>query len=150
MMSKAKPIRVEYQTLVVIWFSLLISQVLFLVAVYMLKPELLTLDTSRSFLGDNPYVTIAFAILAIIFFILSFVLRRQHMQRAVEDQDTSCVQTGLVLGCALSEVASIFGILLAFLFDHPYFYLWIALGTLGVLMHFPRKGNLEAATLKAE
>src|SRR5215212_2398058 len=144
MMSKTKPIRVEYQTLVIIWFSLLLSQVLFLVAVYFLKPELFLFDTSRSFLGDNRYVTIAFAALAFVFFILSFVLGRQHMRRAIQDKDAGCVQTGLVLGCALSEVASIFGLLLAFLFDHPYFYLWIALGTLGILLHFPRKGNLDA------
>jgi len=150
MMSKTKPIRVEYQTLVIIWFLLLISQVLFLVAVYLLRPALFPFDTSRSFLGDNPYVTIAFAALAFIFFILSFVLGRQHMRRAVQDQDAGCVQTGLVLGCALSEVASIFGMILAILFEHPYFYLWIVLGTLGILLHFPRKGNLDAAMFKAK
>ena len=144
-MSRAKQIKVEYRTLVVFWFALLTSQVLFLVAVYFAKPALFTFDTTRSVRGNNPYVTLAFAAIAIVFFILSFVLSYQHMRRAVRDHDAGCVQTALLLGCALSEVASVLGLLLALLFNYPYFYLWIALGALGVLMHFPRKGNLDAA-----
>ena len=43
-MSKNKPIQVEYKTLVVLWFALLSSQILFLVLVYFLKPELFIFD----------------------------------------------------------------------------------------------------------
>ena len=93
-------------------------------------------------------ITLVFAALALVFVLLSFVLSRQHMRRAIQDQDAGCVQTGLVLGCALSEVPSLLGLVLAFVFDHAYFYLWIALGALGILLHFPRKGNLDAATYK--
>jgi F0F1-type ATP synthase membrane subunit c/vacuolar-type H+-ATPase subunit K len=144
-MSKRKPINVEYKTLVAIWFALLTSQLVFLVVVYIAKPHLLTFDTSRSFFNDEPLITFAFAASAIVFVILSFALRRQHMRRAVRDQDAGCVQTGLVLGCALSEIASLLGLLLALIFEHPYFYLWIALGAIGILLHFPRKGHLDAA-----
>lgn len=148
MRKRNKPMQVEYKTLVVIWFALLTSQVLFLLLVYLVKPELFVLDASRSLLADQPLITLVFAALALVFIILSFVLSRQHMRRAIRDQDAGCVQTGLVLGCALSEVPSLLGLVLAFAFDHPYFYLWIALGALGILLHFPRKGNLDAATYK--
>ncbi|HEX6124969.1 MAG TPA: hypothetical protein VFZ23_06295 [Pyrinomonadaceae bacterium] len=144
-MPKGKPIKVEYRTLVVIWFGLLTSQVLFLLVVYLVKPELFTPDTSRPFLGEEPLIPLAFAISAGVFFILSFVLSRQYMRRAVRDKDAECVQTGLVLGCALSEISSILGVVIALVFEHPYFYIWIALGALGILLHFPRKGNLDAA-----
>ena len=144
-MAKGKPVEVKYETLVILWFALLMSQVLFLVVVYFVKPGLLSFDFSRPFFGDSPVVTFVFTAIAIIFFILSFVLSRQHMRRAEQDQDAGCVQTGLVLGCALAEVPSLLGLVLAFAFDHPYFYLWIALGIIGVLGHFPRRGNLTAA-----
>ena len=147
-MAKGKPITVEYKTLVVIWSALLSSQAVLLLLVYLLEPELFTFDISRTFFGEQPLITLAFAASAIVFFILSFVLRRQHMRRAIQDHDAGCVQTGLVLGCALSEVASILGVILALVFGHPYFYLWIALGALGILLHFPRKGNLDAALEK--
>lgn len=144
-MSERKPINVEYNTLVAIWFALLTSQLVFVLFVYVSKPHLLAFDTSRSFFTDAPLITLAFAASALIFFVLSFALRRQHIRRALRDQDAGCVQTGLVLGCALSEIASLLGLLLALIFEHPYFYLWIALGALGILFHFPRKGNLDAA-----
>jgi hypothetical protein len=144
-MSKKKPIQVEYKSLVVLWFALLSSQILFLVMVYFVKPELYTFDPSRSLLTDEPLITLAFGAIALVFLILSFVLSQQHMRRAERDKDAGCVQTGLVLGCALSEVPSILGLILAFVFDHPYFYLWIIVGAVGILLHFPRKSNLDAA-----
>lgn len=144
-MAERKPINVEYKTLVVLWFALLSSQILFLVLVYFIKPELYTFDPSRSLLTDEPLITLAFGAIALVFLILSFVLSQQHMRRAVQDKDAGCVQTGLVLGCALSEVPSILGLILAFVFSHPYFYLWIIVGAVGILLHFPRKSNLDAA-----
>ena len=144
-MAKGKPIQVEYKTLVVLWFALLTSQLLFLVVVYFAKPELFTFDPSRSLLTDEPLITIVFGAIALVFLILSFVLSQQHLRRAIRDKDAGCVQTGLLLGCALSEVPSLLGLILAFVFDHPYFYLWIILGAVGILLHFPRKSNLDAA-----
>src|SRR6478609_689581 len=145
-MSKGKPIKVEYQTLVAIWLALIISQLVFFAIVWFAKPEIFTAESRGSFLHNLPLVTVVFAAIAILFFILSFVLKRQYMRRAVEDRDASCVQTGLLLGCVLSEVSSILGLVLAFAFSHPYFYFWLALGALGIFLHFPRKGNLDAAT----
>ena len=140
--------QVKYETLVVVWFALLISQVLFFALVWFVKPGIFVHETPPPFLGKMPLVILVFAASAIAFLLLSFVLSRQHMQRAERDQDAGCVQTGLVLGCALSEIPSLLGLVLAFAFDYPYFYLWIALGALGMLLHFPRKSNLDAATYK--
>lgn len=142
-------VKVKYETLVVIWGALLFSQLIFLVLVYVIKPELFVFDFSPPLLGKHAIVTLLFAVAAVAVFILSFLLRRQHMRRAVIDQDAGCVQTGLVLGCALSEISSILGVVLAFVFDYHYFFLWIALGLIGVLCHFPRRHNLLAAGFKS-
>ena len=149
-MARRKPVQVKYETLVIVWLALLTSQVLFFVLTWFIKPELFAHETPPPFFGTMPLVILVFAVSAIAFLLLSFVLSRQHMQRAVRDQDAGCVQTGLVLGCALSEIPSLLGLVLAFAFDYPYFYLWIALGTLGMLLHFPRKGNLDAASYKVK
>ena len=145
-MSKAKPIKVEYQTLVAIWLALLISQLVFFEVVSYVKPDIFTAEARGSILQTSPLVTVVFAAIAILFFVLSFVLKRQYMRRAIQDRDASCVQTGLLLGCLLSEVSSILGLVLAFVFNHPYFYFWLALAALGIVLHFPRKGNLDAAS----
>jgi hypothetical protein len=145
MESPVSNVRVKYQTLVALWGALLTSQIIFLVIVYSIKPDLFTLDLTQPFLGKHPIVIVLFAAAATAVFVLSFLLRNQHMRRAVRDQDTSCVQTGLLLGCALSEISSILGLVLAFVFDYQYFFAWIALGLIGVLLHFPRRTNLLAA-----
>jgi hypothetical protein len=141
-MTKGKPIKVEYKTLVVLWGALLFSQVLFLGIVYIIKPELLSSQFSQPLLGKHPIVIILFAAAAITVFVLSFVLRNQHMRRAIVDQDAGCVQTGLLLGCALSEIGGVLGMVLAFVFDYQYFFVWIALAFIGILFHFPRRRNL--------
>ena len=82
-MTNGKRINVEYKTLVVLWFALLSSQILFLVVVYLAKPELFAFDPSRSLLTDEPLITLVFGGIALVFLILSFVLSQQHMRRAI-------------------------------------------------------------------
>ena len=148
MKNPVSNMKVKYETLVIIWGALLTSQAVFLLLICLIKPELFAFDFTRPFFGNQPLIVFLFAVVALIFFILSFVLRNQHMRRAVIDQDAGCVQTGLVLGCALSEASSLLGVVLAFAFDYHYFFLWIALGIIGVLFHFPRRDNLMAAVYK--
>jgi F0F1-type ATP synthase membrane subunit c/vacuolar-type H+-ATPase subunit K len=145
-MTKSKtPVQVEYKTLVIIWSALLASQVVFVLLISIVKPELFTFGFHRPFFGDQPLITLVFAVGGIAALGLGFVFRNQHMARAAVDHDASCVQTGLVLGCAFSEACSLLGVILALAFNHPYFWIWMALGILGILLHFPRRGNLEAA-----
>ena len=148
MVNNGKPITVEYKTLVIIWLALLFSQIIFLIVTYAVKPQLLSIDLSKPVLGGQPLITLSFIASAVVFFVLSFVLSRQHIRRAERDQDASCVQTGLVLGCALSEVPSVLGVILAFAWEYQFFFLWIALGMIGILLHFPRKSSLDAATYR--
>ena len=145
MKSPVSKVKVKYETLVIIWAALIFSQLMFLGLIYALKPELFVFDFTQPLLGKHPVVTVLFAAAAIVVVILSFLLRNQHIRRSVIDQDATCVQTALVLGCALSEISSVLGVVLAFVFDYQYFFLWIALGLTGVLLHFPRRGTLLAA-----
>ncbi len=145
MKNRVARVNVKYGTLVGVWGALLSSQIVFLLIVYAARPELLDFDLSEPLLGKHQIITVLFAIAAVVVFVLSFVLRNQHIRRSVLDKDAGCVQTGLVLGGALSEISSLLGLVLAFVFDYQYFFLWIALGSLGILFHFPRKGNLDAA-----
>jgi hypothetical protein len=135
-MSKVK---VKYETLLVIWAALLMSQVMFLIVVYFVKPELFTFDFSQPYLGKHQIIVVLFAVAAIAVFILSFVLRNQYIRRSVIDQDAGCIQTGLVLGCALSELSSLLGVVLAFVFYYHYFFFWIALGSINISL---RRRNL--------
>ena len=138
----------NYKTLALIWFALLASQIMFLVVIYFAKPEVFRFDFSKPFLGENAAIVFAFAFLAITNFALSFMMKKRSYQQAVEKQEISYVQTGLILACAFCEAISLLGMVLAFAFTYQYFFLWFALGILGIILHFPRRDDVAAASYK--
>jgi F0F1-type ATP synthase membrane subunit c/vacuolar-type H+-ATPase subunit K len=138
----------SYKTLVIIWFALLASQVMFLVVIFFAKPEVFRFDSAKPLLGENPALVIVFAVLAIANFALSFIMKKRSYEQAVEKQEIALVQTGLILACAFCEAISLFGMVLAFAFSYQYFFAWFALGILGIILHFPRRDDVVAASYK--
>ena len=138
----------QHQTMVVIWAALLMSQVMFIVIIFFTRPQLFTLDFSQHFFGNSMAQILGFAIAAITVVILSFAFRKKFNERAVEAQSPELLQQGLIIACALCEASSLFGLALAFAFDYQYFFLWFALGLTGILLHYPKKDALLAATYK--
>lgn len=137
-----------YKTLVIIWFALLMSQIMFLVVIFMTKPEVFKLDFSKPLLGENAVLVIAFAVLALVNFGLSFVMKKRSYEQAATEQKIAFVQTGLIIACALCEAISLLGMVLVFAFSYQFFFLWFALGIFGILLHFPRRDSVIAASYK--
>jgi F0F1-type ATP synthase membrane subunit c/vacuolar-type H+-ATPase subunit K len=148
-MQNEKPeIAGQHQTMIVLWAALLMSQFLFLLMVFLIKPELLKFDFSKPLLGDDAVIIGIFALLAVAAVGASFVLRKQNVDKAITEQKVAHVQTGLIIGCALCEASSLLGLMLAFAFDYQYFFFWIALGIIGMLLHFPKRNDIIAANYK--
>ena len=137
-----------YRTLAIIWFALFMSQFVFLVVIYFSKPELLKFDFTEPFLGENAVVIILLAFLAISNLIISFFLSKRFINEAIEKQSIAFVQRAMVVGLALCESISLFGLVLAFVFNYQYFFVWIAVGILGMLFHFPKRENIHLANYK--
>ncbi|MBS1797231.1 MAG: hypothetical protein JSS81_25620 [Acidobacteria bacterium] len=148
-MSDSK-IAKNYQTLLILWFALLASQVMFLVIIFMAKPGLYRLDLAKPPLGENPAITGVFALLALVNLVLSFVMKKRSYEQAVAEQKIAYVQTGLILACAFCEAISLLGMILAFAFSYQFFFVWIALGIVGIGLHFPRRDDVLAASCKKQ
>lgn len=145
----------QYHTMVVIWASLIMSQLMFVVLVYFTRPDLFRFEFNQPFLGggrgdtgSTAALIIGFAAVAVTAVVLSFAFKRRLFERAVAEQNPAQVQTGLVIAMAFCEASSLIGLALAFAFDYQYFFLWIALGMVGMLLHFPRRDSLDAATYR--
>ncbi len=157
-MQNRKPsIEAQYKTLLVLWAALLMSQLMFIVLVVFTRPTLFQFDFSQPILGSGtgdsgitPAMIAAFALAAITSVILSFAFRRRLNERGVAEQNTAHIQTGLIIALALCEASSLFGLALAFAFDYQYFFLWFILGILGMVLHFPKRDDLHAASYKAK
>ena len=78
-------------------------------------------------------------------FALSFVLKRILRRRAVVVQRPDYVTTAYVLAFALSELPAILGLMNYFLSGDPLTLLFL-LAAAGLLLHFPRRQHLVAAS----
>ncbi len=138
----------SYKTLAVIWFALLMSQMMFLVVIFFAKPEVFKFDVTKPLFGENAPILLVFVVLALTNFVLSFVMKKRSYEQAIAEQKIAFVQTGLILAYAFCEAISLLGVILVFAFSYQYFFLWFGLGILGIILHFPRRENLIAASYK--
>ncbi len=137
-----------YQTFMVIWVALFVSQFLFAGLALFVKPELLRFDLTKPLLGENPVVVVVIAMISLANFGLSFGLRNKFLAQSVAEQNIALVQTAMIAGCALAESISLFGLVLAFAFDYQWFFLFSGLGILTTLLHLPRRSDIAAASFK--
>lgn len=148
-MNNEKPtVEAQYKTMVVLWAALLMSQFLFVLLIFLTRPKLFTFDFSQPVMGPSSAMVLGFAAAAVTAVIFSFAFRKRLNERAVAAQDTGLVQSGLIIALALCEASSLFGLALAFAFDYQYFFAWIILGVIGMMLHFPRRDELHAASYK--
>lgn len=126
----------------ILWFVLLLTQAMFLGMLFSVKGELFRVDWSQPILGEQPLIVAVFAVLAAVNLGLSFLMRNRAIEQAVAERKPAYVQTGVILGCAFCESISLLGLLLAFVFSYPYFFVWFAVGIIGIFLHFPRRRHL--------
>ena len=138
----------QYQTLVVLWGALLMSQFMLLLVAFFAKKELFDFPFDQPITAQSGAMILGLAVVALTCVFFSFAFKKRFFERAVEQQDPKLVQTGLIIALALAEASSLIGLCLAFAFDYQYFFAWFILGIAGTLLHFPRQSDLLAAGYK--
>ena len=140
--GKTVKIEVRYRIMTVLWVSFLVTMLVFALVAFLIQPPEVAAG------GDNTtLVTVLFA-MGISTVIASFVVKKIFLTRAANEQRVEMVQTGLIVALVLCEMAGIFGLLAHFATHHPYSYLLFAVGALGMLLHFPRRAHLLAASYR--
>ena len=134
----------RYQTLVVLWFALLMSiGMYFLFSVFVAPMVRNESRNPTSFL-----LIVALTALGTFLVIASFAVKRKLLERSVEKQDVSLVQKGLVIACAMCEVSALLGLLEHFIIGNREYYLLFLLAAAGTAFHFPRRSQLESASYR--
>jgi F0F1-type ATP synthase membrane subunit c/vacuolar-type H+-ATPase subunit K len=139
-----------YKTNLVLWSVFLMSQSVFFMVLYFAKPELFKFDFTKPLAGENFVIVAAFGLMAILNLFVGLFLRFQTVQRAIEEQKPMMLQTALILGLAFCESISIFGLILALGFNYQYFFLWIILGIIGMMLHYPKRQNYHDASFRMQ
>jgi hypothetical protein len=135
----------RYQTLIVLWFALLLSIGMYFLFSVLVAPRVTNEpgNPSRSLLIG------ALTALGTFLVIASFAVKRKLLERSVEKQDVSLVQKSLVVACAMCEVSALLGLLEHFIIGNREYYLLFLTAAAGTAGHFPRRNQLEAASYKS-
>lgn len=143
-----------YRTNTVIWSSMFLSQLVFLLVLYFIKPQVFGLGVGENSGFDktgsnslNPMIIIL-AVLGLSAFVLSFAIKARLMKFATQNSNLNLVNSAQIIAYALCEAISLFGLLAALAFDSHYFWVWFVVGILALALHFPRRGSFQAAAFK--
>lgn len=135
----------RHQTLIVLWFALLMSVGMLFIVSLVAAPEI----------GHEPgnppssLLIVALTALGTFLVILSFLVKQKFLERSVDKQDINLVQQGLVIASAMCEVSAMLGLLERFLVGNREYYLLFLIAAAGIAAHFPRRSHLEAASYKS-
>jgi NADH:ubiquinone oxidoreductase subunit 2 (subunit N) len=135
----------RYRTMLVLWFALLMSQTMYF---------LFSLFVTHNISNEPNNATRAPLIIALtavstLFVIVSFPVKNKLLERSVEKQDLTLVQKAMVVAIAMCEVSALLGLLEHFVVGNREYYLLFLLAAGGMVLHFPRRIQLEAATYKS-
>ena len=132
----------RYQTLLVLWFALFMSVVLYFIFSVFFAPEPAT-DPN-----DPPsrFLSAGLAALAAFLVVASFAVKRKLLERSVEQQDVSLVQKSMLIACAMCEGSALLGLMERLVVGNREYYLLFVLAALGMAFHFPRRSQLDAAS----
>ncbi len=137
-----------FKTMMTIWAALVVSQMFFPVIVFFTKPEIFRFDLQKPLFGDHAVEIGFIGFISVVNLIVSFTLRKRFTDQAIETGRIALVQTAMIIGCAMCELVSIFGLLGAFVFEFQFFFVLSALGVAGTALHFPRRGDIHAASFR--
>ena len=130
-------VEARHRILLTIWFALLTSMSVFAVLPVIIPSK-----------STEPNATLSFALIGVAFMLLvgSVLIKQRVMQSAIEKRNAATLQTAYIVSFALCESAAICGLVDHIVTGSKYYFLSFLLGLLGMLLHFPKKDHVRAAT----
>lgn len=139
--NRANNIEAQYRTMLILWFAFLMS-----IAMYFV----ISLVVPRPEEAENKMLTIVFSALSAFLVVVSFAVKKKFLNQAVEKQQIRLVNTAFILAAAFCEAAALIGLLDLFIARDRYYVVLIAISFVGLLLQFPRRSDLEAASFKSQ
>lgn len=130
------------RTMRILWAAQLMTVGLLVVVGSVVRSETEGVDARGA---DVPTLLYALAAAAAATVVASFVVKPIFYGRAAARREPAQAQTGLILALALCEAAALLGFAGLLITRSDYAFLLFALGALGMLLHFPRREQVEAA-----
>jgi hypothetical protein len=129
-------IALRYRTLLTLCVDIFIAHSMYLVCIQLagFKPN------------AKQRLTVVLICVGLVPASLSFLLKQIILARSVERQRIELVQVAYVVAWALCEIPALLGLVDHFVTGSSYYYLAFLVAGLGVLLHFPQRKHLLAAS----
>ena len=134
--SNQPNIDARYRTLLILWGAICMSISTFLIMVQLVPTPA----------PGNVMLSLALNCAGVVPLGLSFLVKQRILTQAIAEQRIDRVQTAYVVSFALCEAAALLGLADRFINGSRYYYLGFIFGGLGMLLHFPQKKHLLAAS----
>ena len=129
-------IALHYRTLMTLWFAMFMSLIMYLVFIHF----------AAFTTNANQRLTVVLICIGLVPASLSFLLKQIILARSVEGQRVESVQVAYVVAWALCEIPALLGLVDHFVTGSSYYYLAFGVAGLGILLHFPQRKHLLAAS----
>lgn len=132
------------RTLRILWAIFILTIGMYaLVSYFASREEGVTADENVALL----YALLATGCMSIL---TSFFVKSHFYAKAARESDLQIAQTGFIAAAVLSEVAAIMGLLVLFMHGSSLAYVMYVLSVVALILHFPRRAQLPAATRVGE
>ena len=129
----------QYRTMLILWMAFLMMFV-----IYYFLPVFIA--------GHQEPINqllIVFNVMSPLLVVVSFFVKRRFLARSVAAQDVRLVTTGFIVAAALCEAGALFGLLDAVAAHDRYYFILIGFAMVGLVLHFPKRSHLAAASVKS-
>jgi F0F1-type ATP synthase membrane subunit c/vacuolar-type H+-ATPase subunit K len=140
------------RTMRILWAVFLTTIGLYAFVAYMARPSdessagaAESLGTGTAAGGLSVLIIVLFA-LGLSAVVASFLVKQAYAQRAVREQSPAVLQTGFIVAVVLCETAALFGMVGLFVDGNPLAYLLFVIAAAGIVLHFPRREDVIAAS----
>lgn len=130
-------VEARYRVFLILWIAIFVSMALLFTLAFIV---------TNVNPAPNPAMTFAFLGVAVTVVVVSVFVKQRAVNRAIDKRDVLALQSGYITSFALCEAAALLGLLDHFVTGSSYYYFSFALGALGMLLHFPKKDHVRAAT----
>ena len=130
----------RYRSMVILWIGQLMS-----VGMFYLVTQFVDVPDDRA---ENNLLSFVFAGVGTFCALISFFVRGKLLRQSVEKQDLALVQTAMIAGRALCEVPALLGVVERFILPGREYLLLLLISALAMVLHYPRRSDLLAASYK--
>ncbi len=102
-------------------------------------------DTGAS-AGGLSVIILGFFAVGLSTVVASFLVKQSFAKKAVREQNPVVLQSGFIIAVILCESAGLFGLIGLFVDGNPLAYLLFVVAASGIVLHFPRREDLQAAS----